>query len=119
MVEHHHRGEDRGAFPMLAKIDPEFASRVPVLTFYHHEIDRIVEEIQAGFVQVGINQPVQALAESYRQLVGLIKLPQKLSDHLEREEAVISRRWPAISACNSNARLRKVFISECPTITWP
>lgn len=88
MVEHHHKGEDRGAFPMLAKINLEFASRVPVLTFDHHEIDRIVEKIQAGFVQVGIKQPVQATAEAYWQLVALIKLlRQKFADHLEREEA--------------------------------
>jgi hemerythrin-like domain-containing protein len=88
MVEHHHKCEDRGAFPMLAKIDPDFASRLPVLTFDHHEIDGLVEEITAAFTQIRNKQPVEETADAYRQLVGLLKLfRKKLADHLEREEA--------------------------------
>jgi iron-sulfur cluster repair protein YtfE (RIC family) len=88
MVESHHKGEDRGAFPMLAKLDPEFASRVPVLTFDHHEIDTVVDEIQAAFSRVKEGQPGEEARTQYRLLVGLIKLlRQKLDEHLTREEA--------------------------------
>jgi hemerythrin-like domain-containing protein len=88
MVESHHKGEDRGAFPMLAKIDAEFASRVPVLTFDHHEIDSIVDEIQAEFNRLRELPPGEETRTRYRLLVGLIKLlQQKLGEHLVREEA--------------------------------
>jgi hypothetical protein len=73
---------------MLAKIDPDFASRQPVLTFDHHEIDGLVEEINAAFYHLNSKQPVEESAEAYRQLVRLLKLiRKKLADHLEREEA--------------------------------
>lgn len=88
MVEHHHKGEDRGAFPMLAKIDPVFASHVPVLTFDHNEIDRIVDEIKANFAFIRLKEPLQVTSGSYRQLViRLVLLRQSLSNHLKREEA--------------------------------
>lgn len=88
MVESHHKGEDRGAFPMLAKIDPEFASRVPVLTYDHHEIDKIVDEMQAEFHRIRGLQQGEETGTRYRLLVGLLKLlQQKLGEHLTREEA--------------------------------
>lgn len=85
MLEQHHRNEDKMFFPLLAKIDPAFASRGPVLAFDHREIETIAEEVMAGFDRT-INR--QNINNSYRHLLGLLRLlREKLAAHLAREEA--------------------------------
>lgn len=85
MVEHHHKTEDEGFFPMLAGLDTIFATHFANMTADHEEIDEIVANIQAA-----LEGSVGSYEGAYDQLKAQVrKFRDTMFEHLAAEEAVV------------------------------
>jgi hemerythrin-like domain-containing protein len=90
MVEHHHKTEDNGFFPMLVGMDAIFGSQLAELTEDHNWIDEQVLLVQNNLAATLASSDSELCQIYYNQFVtGLSSFKQRLFEHLEREEAAV------------------------------
>lgn len=85
MLEHHHKTEDAGFFPMLGGIDSTFATQIAAMTEDHEVVDEMVVKIKAYLVDAANGK-----ANAYDQFLEQTRaFRDTLFDHLDREEEIV------------------------------